>query len=540
MKEQFRIYDGSTESQKAKAQVKSLNGFHPLFTASARRSIALDSMKIWMLLGFIVGVVTGIAVNAGLTSVLLGLFIAAIIYFGFRNDVYQKVYDPAHDRGQINLPEGMSWEEAVDCIRRGFANPDVEQVTDTADAMTFYSKKRGTYQLKNTADGLKMTILTKPSKSSKKEYLYAVFGSVLLSQVIAILYPEKISAAQVEEEKSEVRKLFKAHKMPLLLELAIAAVFIVFAGYMFYNLFYSDSARSKNISDSYLPQVFPAEATVGEVLDDFFANGKWENYEQDGVTFVHYSGECANTQTGEKTIMGFYFKLDDDSFSIDRMTWDGETMNLLERYAVLSKISESYCKNHGIASSNALDDAFNELENALNDAFADSSSNTSMAEPASEPESETYTNDTASNASPRTATRSDRKLTGTNGVDIYSELSGDISVDINSYEIGEMPESTKEYYLSYGNDFDTAWLNAMYTDVYEYSGKYSNLDAWDRFTQYIAFYDEVVDYNNELAPAPGLYDVYYAYDPDTEEEAGQCVDEVIQIAEESGAEIQFY
>ena len=91
-----------------------------------------------------------------------------------------------------------------------------------------------------------------------------------------------------------------------------------------------------------------------------------------------------------------------------------------------------------------------------------------------------------------------------------------------------------------GNDFDTAWLNAMYTDVYEYSGKYSNLDAWARFTKYIAFYDEVVDYNNALAPAPGLYDVYYAYDPKTEEEAGQCVDEVIQIAEESGAETQFY
>ena len=91
-----------------------------------------------------------------------------------------------------------------------------------------------------------------------------------------------------------------------------------------------------------------------------------------------------------------------------------------------------------------------------------------------------------------------------------------------------------------GNDFDTAWLNAMYTDVYVYSGKYSNLDAWNQFTQYIAFYDEVVDYDNERAPAPELYDVYYAYDPDTEKEAGQCVDEVIRIAEESGAEIQFY
>ncbi len=208
----------------------------------------------------------------------------------------------------------------------------------------------------------------------------------------------------------------------------------------------------------------------------------------------------------------------------------------------LSEISDSYCKDHGIASSNALDDAFDELENALDDALADSSSvsSTSTAESVSEPESETYADDAASNSSAQTATRSDRILIGTNGVDTYSELSGDISVDINHYEIGEMPESTKEYYLSYGNDFDTAWLNAMYTDVYVYSGKYSNLDAWDQFTRYIAFYDEVVDYDTERAPAPELYDVYYAYDPDTEEEAGQCVDEVIQIAEESGAEIQFY
>ena len=542
MKEQFRIYDGSAESQKAKAQAKSLNGFHPLFTASARRSIVLNSLKIWMLVGFVVGVVTGIAVNVGLTSVLLGLFIAAVIYFGFRNDVYKKVYDPDHDRGQINLPEGMSWEEAVDRIRRGFANPDVEQVTDTADAMTFYSKKRGTYQLKNTADGLKMTILTTPSKSSKKEYLYAVFSSVLLSQVIAILYPEKISAAQVEEEKSEVKKLFKAHKMPLVIELVITAVFVAFAVYMLYPAFYSDSARSKGVSDSHL-NGFPAEATVGEVLDDFFSDGKWDNFQQDGVTFVRYTGTGADTKNGEKAMVSIYFKLKDDGTGeIDRISWNGETLSELEQIGIILTLSNSYCESHGFASSNALDDAFDELENALDNALADSSSTSSvsMAEPASEPESETYADNVASSTSTRTATRSDRKLIGTNGVDTYSELSGEISVDINHYEIGEMPESTKEYYLSYGNDFDTAWLNAMYTDVYEYSGKYSNLDAWDQFTRYIAFYDEVVDYDNELAPAPELYDVYYAYDPATEEEAGQCVDEVIRIAEESGAEIQFY
>ena len=308
MKERFEIYDGSAEAKKAKGKSKNLSGFHPLFTAAARRSIALDSLKIWLLLGFIVGVVTGIATGAGAVSVFLGLLIAAVIYFGFRDDVYKKVYGPEHDRGQLPLPEGMSWEEAVDRIRRGFANPDVEQVTDTADAMTFYSKKRGTYQMKNTADGLKMTILTKPSKSSKKEYLYAVFSSVLLSQVIAILYPEKISAEQVEEEKAAVRKLFGAHKMPLLIELAITAAFIAFAVYMLYSVLYSDSARSKGVSDGYF-SAFPAGVTVGEVLDDFFANGTWENYEQDGVTFVHYSGECVNTQTGEECkIVPRFFK----------------------------------------------------------------------------------------------------------------------------------------------------------------------------------------------------------------------------------------
>ena len=308
MKERFEIYDGSAEAKKAKGKSKNLSGFHPLFTASARRSIALDSLKIWLLLGFIVGVVTGVATGAGAVSVLLGLLIAAVIYFGFRDDVYKKVYGPEHDRGQLPLPEGMSWEEAVDRIRRGFANPEVEQVTDTADAMTFYSKKRGTYQLKNTADGLKLTILTKPSKRSKKEYLYAVFSSVLLSQVIAILYPEKISAEQVEEEKAAVRKLFGAHKMPLLIELAITAAFVAFAVYMLYPVLYSDNARSKGVSDGYL-STFPAGATVGEVLDDFFENGTWENYEQDGVTFVHYSGECVNTQTGEECkIVPRFFK----------------------------------------------------------------------------------------------------------------------------------------------------------------------------------------------------------------------------------------
>ena len=531
MKELFEIYDGSAEAKKAKGKSKNLSGFHPLFTAAARRSIALDALKIWLLLGFIVGVVTGVATGAGAVSVLLGLLIAAVIYFGFRDDVYKKVYGPEHDRGQLPLPERMSWEEAVDRIRRGFANPDIEQVTDTADAMTFYSKKRGTYQLKNTVDGLKMTILTKPSKSSKKEYLYAVFSGVLLSQVIAILYPEKISAEQVEEEKAAVRKLFGAHKMPLLIELAITAAFVAFAVYMLYPVLYSDNARSKGVSDGYL-SVFPAGATVGEVLDDFFANGKWENYEQDGVTFVHYSGECVSTQTGEKATVGIYFKLNNDSsFEIDRMTMDGETMNLLMQNIALSEISDSYCKDHGIASSNALD----ELENALDDAFADSSSSVSVAEPESETvsaaESTVYDE-------PEEYTQNQTESDST-GYEIHqNSLAEDIYVCRGTYVSGTMTEEQKAEFRSYGeNAFYSAWQDAMYSDVYRCWGRYGYLVAWEQFGDYLDFYEGIFgrerlkDYDSIYNNAPAGMK--------TDDEAGYYVDEVLALAEKNNADMIF-
>lgn len=547
MKELFEIYDGSAEAKKAKGKSKNLSGFHPLFTAAARRSIALDSLKIWLLLGFIVGVVTGIATGAGAVSVFLGLLIAAVIYFGFRNDVYKKVYGPEHDRGHLPLPEGMSWEEAVDRIRRGFANPDVEQVTDTADAMTFYSKKRGTYQLQNTADGLKMTILTKPSKSSKKEYLYAVFSSILLSQVIAILYPEKISAEQVEEEKAAVWKLFGAHKMPLVIELAITAAFVAFAAYVLYTTLYSDSARSKGISDSYL-NVFPSEATVGEVLDDFFADGKWDNYEQNGVTYVSYTGIGQNTQTGEKIEISIYFKLNSDkTFGIDRMTWNGDTMNTLEQLGVISALNDSYRESHGLASSNALDSAFDELENALDDAFADSASSEAEPESVSVAESVPYTETAdaydADDVFPA-ATRFDEQVTSTNGMDTYSKLAGEISANHNGYE--ELTEEQREYFLSYGSYFQTAWLNAMYTDIYEDTGRYGNAVAWVDFVNYLYFYDEVTNYCAitdrimEFQEIEFDFDDEYDTDTVTDIQAAFYVDEIIQTAEANGAELQIW
>lgn len=545
MREPMKIYDGSAEAKNARKKAGSWNGFHLLLTAQARRAVLLSSLKIPMLIAFVAGMVTGIMTGAGAVfGLIFGVALALVIYAGFQSDVYKKLYRPDREQGALMLPEGMTWEQAVERIRHGFSHPDVEQVTDTPEDITFHSKKRGTYQLKNTSDGLQMTILAKPSKSSKKEYLYAVFGSMLLSQVITLLYPEMISAAQVEEEKAQINKLFRRHGMPMLVEWVVGIVVLALMAYTAYNLVYSDSARSKGLSDAH-HGMFPAEATIGEVLDEFFANGKWDNYEQSGMTFVSYTGERTNAETGEKVVVGIYFKqAKDGSFSIDRMTLDGDTMNLLGQYAVLSAANESYCKNHGIASSSPLDS----LDDILNDTASTTAEPEgkveSTAESASEPKAETSAEEPDTTDEEETGLiTEDRKVHSTNGIDTYWELAGDISAFMGTYESGQMTEEDRAYFQSYSSKlFFTQWQNAMYTDVDEYHWKYGALVGWHEFVTYLNFYDDVASVNGlNLIPSE-YYDVLYSVtlDPTTDDEAEPYVNEVVDIAENNGAEIQIW
>lgn len=534
-KNTLKIWDGGPAAKQTQKQGKSWNGFHLLFTASARRSAVLRSLWIWLLVGFAAGTAVAAASGAGAAGVVVGLLIAGLIYFGFRDEIYKKLYAPEHDRGRLYLPEGMTWEDAIQCIYRGFAHPDVDQLTNTPGDITFHSQKYGTYQLLNTEDGLKMHILSKPSKSGKKEYLYDVFCSTLFSQVIALLYPQLVSAAQVEEEKTAAKKLFKADKIPMLIELVLTAAIIVFAAIMFYNSFYSASARSHGISDSTM-NAFTADATVGEICDAFFGKSEWDSFEQGGKTYVTCTGYGVNKSTKEKIRFVIYFEDDTDSFSIDHITYDGENLNMIEMLAFLQLLDDNYLEMHGQASSGGvLDQAMSEFDNALDEAFADSSSSVAASEPESEaaesyPEGYEDGDDTGGT----------EVAVGTNGEGFYSVLAGEISVELDSYVIGEMSESTKQYYLSYGSEFKDAWLDAMYTDVYEYSGKYGNLDAWSRFEKYIAFYGEATDYSDAWDLPQEFYDAYYGFDVDgaTDDQAASHVDKVLQLAENCGASLQ--
>lgn len=138
-------------------------------------------------------------------------------------------------------------------------------------------------------------------------------------------------------------------------------------------------------------------------------------------------------------------------------------MNTLEQLGVISALNDSYRESHGLASSNALDSAFDELENALDDALADSSSSVSMAEPESETvsvaESTVYDE-------PEEYTQNQTESDST-GYEIHqNSLAEDIYISIGDYTSGNMTEEQKAELRSYGeNAFYSAWQDAMYSDL---------------------------------------------------------------------------
>ena len=114
----------------------------------------------------------------------------------------------------------------------------------------------------------------------------------------------------------------------------------------------------------------------------------------------------------------------------------------------------------------------------------------------------------------------------------------------NDYE--ELTEEQKEYFLSYGPYFRTAWLNAMYTDIYEDTGRYGNATALYDFVKYMSFYDEITSYYDPAPMSQAFHDVILSMedqiyvDTATDREAAPYVDEVIQTAEANGAELQIW
>ena len=349
----LKIWDGTENSREERKKVGGWDGFHVLYTERTQFLIVWECAWKKMIIVFFAMLVffllLRIAVHSIPRVVLLSAVVAVLYGLWNRDGVYTKMFDPSRDQGKLYLPEGMTWDAAVDVIRRGFAEAAVEQITDTADTVVFHSKKFGAYQLQNTEDGLKLSILSTPSKEDEKMPRYFLFSNMIYSQVIALLYPQMLSVSEVEQEKKAFYSYMKQKNIKKLLGVAVFIIVIAAAAAWYFNL---DSVKSCGVSDSEIDS-FSADATIGEIFDAYFKDSKWDHYDQNGQTVVTYTGD-KTLDNGTVKRFTFYFLINtDDTFNLDHITCNGADLGWLETTIILNTLDENYTGTGETASADA-------------------------------------------------------------------------------------------------------------------------------------------------------------------------------------------
>ena len=189
-------------------------------------------------------------------------------------------------------------------------------------------------------------------------------------------------------------------------------------------------------------------------------------------------------------------------------------MNTLEQLGMISALNDSYRESHGLASSNAIDNALNDVAGAVSDPES------VTEEPVAASVNEAYSESNESAA-------------------LIEEI---MTAAREYYENDVLPASERARFQSLDkNELAIAWQDAMYTDIYECTSQADYARAWNRFVNYICFYAHIDGDTDKVSGYSDYYDVYmngpvYA---ETDDEAEPYVDEVVKIAANNGAQIQF-
>ena len=120
-------------------------------------------------------------------------------------------------------------------------------------------------------------------------------------------------------------------KAPIIL----AAIGIVIAVVIFLSLL-GGSGPVELVKDGKL-NAYPDE-TVGEAFGDFFSDPEWSTYEDDGETYVKFTGGCYYDD--EEVDVKIVFLVDGEEFEIDSAKVDGREMAYVELIALLNEIYE--------------------------------------------------------------------------------------------------------------------------------------------------------------------------------------------------------
>ena len=137
-----------------------------------------------------------------------------------------------------------------------------------------------------------------------------------------------------KEDRSEIRR-FILKGAAVVVAIAVVAIVLVTNQDFFLNLI----QPGMGVRNSYLTQYSEA-VTVEEAFDNFFDNPKWSTYQEDGYTYVVFTGACE--YLGERADARITFQITGEQFRTEQLDLNGVEQNDLILYVMLAKIYEEY------------------------------------------------------------------------------------------------------------------------------------------------------------------------------------------------------
>lgn len=167
--------------------------------------------------------------------------------------------------------------------------------------------------------------------------LIIVFLNAFWEILAAILVIVVVIVAFVtgsKEDRSEIRR-FILKGAAVLLAIGVIAYVAVVNQDFFVNLV----QPGIEVRGSYLTH-YSEDVTVEEAFSNFFDNPKWNTYQQDGYTYVVFTGSCE--YLGERADARITFQITGEQFRVEQLDINGAEQSDLLLHAMLAKIYEKY------------------------------------------------------------------------------------------------------------------------------------------------------------------------------------------------------
>lgn len=163
---------------------------------------------------------------------------------------------------------------------------------------------------------------------------------------VDIVVPYENSEIKMETKNSEIFESFEAFKEKFS---KIISLIITVASILFVAVIVLETASPGSVQKILVPGIEVRSAylsqyndsiTIEDAFDNYFDNGKWSTYKENGYSYVVFIGN--GEYLGSRADIRLTFKLTGENFRVDSLDINGVTQEDLILYALLANVYEEY------------------------------------------------------------------------------------------------------------------------------------------------------------------------------------------------------